>query len=107
MYEWVLLRIVIISLLLIGGLLFALAATAFDRWRKRRAGASGARESADSVAKHCGNLTEFDRWRMRRARSFNGPVGNDPAAKARGELTHVTTRGVPRSMQAIGAIGRH
>ena len=108
MYEWVLLRILIIGLLLAGGLLFALGGSAFDRWRKRRSGASSGRESADSVAKHCGNLAEVDRSRMRRARSFNGHAKSEPvAAKSRAELTHIMPLGSLRSVQAIGANGIH
>ena len=37
MYEWVLLRVVMLGAILGGGILFALAATALARWRERRA----------------------------------------------------------------------
>ena len=68
MYEWLFLRLLMLGAMVGGGVVLALAGTALDKWRARRAAVNCTRESDANTAKHCGNLTEFDRLREQRAR---------------------------------------
>jgi hypothetical protein len=89
MYEWLLLRLLMLAILVGGGVLFALAATVVERWRERRARAPSARPGEAIVSKHCGNLTELDRLREQHlpAGSARGNFGQ----KYRVDLAHSTS----------------
>jgi len=94
MNEWLLVRFLILGVLVGGGVLFALAGIAFDRWRERRAHASGTRMDRAVAAKYPANLTHLYRWRERRAHAGGARQGGASSAKNRTRLTQITA---PRS----------
>jgi len=94
MNESLLLRLLILGALVGGGVLFALAGMAFDRWRERRARARSARQNAIAAAKYPANLTHLYRWRERRAHLSSPRERGAIERRYAGGLTNVTT---PRS----------
>jgi len=88
MNDWLLIRLLMLAILVGGGVLFALAATAVERWRERRRARSDHPAGEAAVAKYCGNLTDLDRLPERRPPAGGGR-GNS-AAKYRSELTRIT-----------------
>ena len=107
MYEWLFLRLLMLGAMVGGGVVLALAGTALDKWRARRAAVNCTRESDANTAKHCGNLTEFDRLREQLRHPLSARKGSDSGAQCNAELTDITTRGFPRmSLQTRCANGR-
>lgn len=90
MNEWLLLRLLIFGVLVGGGVLFALAGIAFDKWRERRARKSAAREGGVVTAQYPANLTHLYRRRERGPSARTARKGGVSPAEYRDSLTHVS-----------------
>src|SRR5262245_36366988 len=90
MYEWLLLRFAMLGVLVGGGALLALAGSAFDRWRERRARAGSARQDEVLAAEYRVNLAQIGRWRARPARGSGARGSRAASANNRANLTCIS-----------------
>jgi len=93
MNEWLLIRLMMLGAMVGGGILLALAGTAADRLRERRARARNARQREVLAAEYRANPIDVDRLRERRA-SARATRGSGASTNYRVNLTAVAT---PRS----------
>ena len=104
MYEWVLLRVVMLGAILGGGILFALAATAFGRWRARRALARDASQREVLAAEYRAGPVGIDRRREGQL-SVRAIRGAGTAPNRRSNLAAVGTAQSQAGVASRGANG--
>jgi len=90
MYEWLVVRLAMLGILVGGGLLLALAGNALDGWRARRARARSARQDEVLAAEYRVNPTQIDRWRERPVRGNGARDRGAASASDRAHLTCIT-----------------
>ena len=97
MHEWLLLRFVMFGALVAGGVLFAYATKALDKWRERRARARSARQDEVLAAEYRAAPTQIDGSQGRVARARGGREGGDLDAKFRTGLSDINRATVCRA----------
>jgi hypothetical protein len=93
-----------LGVILGGGILFALAGTAFGRWRERRALDRSARQREVVAAEYRAGPAGIDRWQERQV-PVRAPRGAGTASNRRANLTAVGTPQSPAGVARQGAIG--
>ena len=104
MYEWVLLRVVMLGAILGGGILFALAATALARWRERRALARDAGQREVLAAEYRAGPVGIDTWQERHV-PVRGMRGAGTPSNRRTNLIAVRTLQSPAGVTSQSANG--